>query len=155
MKGYDIQFQERAFSIAETLVNVARIHRKKYCWPSQIKILNLLEKYQSLEISRRTLNRDLKWLEDNGYISRLRRIRMSPDRKLIFCSTLYKFKGKLFNYLHFLRNSLDRIFCLFRVPKWAHNKATARPKVRAFNEDSGKILWYVDRDGVKKPYPLD
>jgi len=140
-----------------SLLSVAKAHQKKYCWVSQKRIQELLDKYHGMGISNRTLNRDLRWLEDNGFISRLRRIRVGPDGKLIFCSTLYKFTGKLFNWLYFMGNRVKRFFSFFRLPKWADHqlmqkrasslKATLSAHETLFRERDGSLWAYNTHTG--------
>jgi hypothetical protein len=116
----------RCESILVSLLSVAKKHQKYYCYVSQRRILELLVKYHRMGISRRTLNRDLRWLEDNGYISRLRRIRVDRNGGLVFTSTLYRFKGKLFNWLNSLGSRVRRLFSWFRVPNLAHHQLTQK-----------------------------
>jgi len=134
--------------IVITLLSVAKAHQKKYCFVSQKRIEELLKKYHDLGISNRTLNRDLHWLEDNGFISRIRRIRIGPGGKLIFCSTLYKFTGKLFNYLYFMGNRVKRFFSFFRLPKWADHQLSQ--KRASSNRDASSVekLLIKVRDGT-------
>ena len=111
--------QSRFEAIAVSLLSVAKKHGKKYCFVSQKRLEELLKQYHGFEISNRTLNRDLRWMEDNGYVSRLRRISSNKEGKLVFRSTLYKFTGKLFNWLFSLGNRVKRLFSHFRLPKMA------------------------------------
>jgi len=138
----------RCEAIAITLLSVAKAHQKKYCWVSQKRIQELLEKYHSMGISNRTLNRDIKWLEDNGYISRLRRIRVGQGGKLIFCSTLYKFKGKIFNWLYNLGNRVKRFFSFFRLPRMADHQLTQKQVSTDQPAASVEILLIKERDGT-------
>jgi len=142
----------RCEAIAISLLSVAKKHQKKYCFVSQKRIQELLEKYHSLGISNRTLNRDLRWLEDNGYISRLRRIRVGPGGKLIFCSTLYKFTGKLFNWLVFMGNRVKRLFSFFRLPKWADHQLMQKRASSPIATLSVNLVWIKDKDGSVKRY---
>lgn len=73
-------------------------------------------------MSRRQLNRILKVLESDKFIERIRRHRKGIDGKIVFCSTLYKFKGKVFNMLLRMRNRVEGLFSFFRVPKWSQYK---------------------------------
>jgi len=130
-----------------SLLSVARKHQKKYCWVSQKRIEELLDKYHGMGISNRTLNRDLRWLEDNGYISRLRRIRVGPDGKLVFCSTLYKFKGKLFNWLYYQGNCVKRLFSFFRLPKWADHQLVQKQASSLGLAASVEKVLIKERDG--------
>lgn len=80
-------------------------YKKKYCFPSQLKIVELLGKYQNIERSVRTLNRWLKFIEDKHFIKRTRRIRRDPELGYIFKSTLYKITKK--GYLQLWRAGID------------------------------------------------
>jgi hypothetical protein len=147
----------RQEGILYALFGVCCKHKKYYCWPSQKKILELMARYQDLGFSVRTLNRDLRWLEDNGYISRLRRIRVGCGGKLVFCSTLYKFKGKAFNFLNSLGNRVKRLFSFFRLPKLAHyqlqqeqassSKAPSCVHKVRFVERNGSVCVYNTQTG--------
>lgn len=72
------------------LFHVCKKYSKLYCYPSQMSILKLLEQYQSVNYSLRTLNRHLKAAEDAGYIIRVRRIVKDKKKGTLFRSTLYK-----------------------------------------------------------------
>lgn len=142
----------RCEAVVMSLLGVAKKHQKKYCFVSQKRIEELLKQYHGLGISNRTLNRDLRWLEDCGFISRLRRIRVGPGGQLVFCSTLYKFTGKLFNWLFSIQNRVHRLFSFFRLPKWADHqlsqKRASSPKASA----SGKEVLFIEKDGSVKRY---
>jgi len=142
----------RGESICVTLLSVAKAHEKKYCFVSQKRIQELLEKYHALRISNRTLNRDLRWLEDNGYISRLRRIRVGQGGKLVFCSTLYKFRGKLFNWLYSMGNRVKRFFSFFRLPKMADHQLTQKQASSLAAPASVEMVLIKERDGTVKRY---
>jgi len=106
-------------AVLYTLLAVAKSHHKAYCWPSQGHICKLVVKFYKLPMSRRNLNRILDRLEDLKVIERVRRFRGLRDGRMLFASTLYKFKGKAFNYLIQLGNRVKGLFSFFRVPKWA------------------------------------
>lgn len=137
----------RCEAVAITLLSVAKKHGKKYCWVSQKRIEELVEKFHKMGMSNRTLNRDLRWLEDNGYISRLRRIRVGAGGKLVFCSTLYKFTGKLFNWLYKIGNRVKRFFTFFRLPKMADHQLTQRQVSSLATPPSVEMLLIKERDG--------
>lgn len=83
-------------SILMVITKLIRMSRKNYCYPSQVKILELIKTYHGLKFSRRHLNRLLKTLENQGYIKRLRRISKGRDGKPRFASTIYFIKTKVF-----------------------------------------------------------
>jgi hypothetical protein len=111
-------------AIIRTLAGVGLSHKKPYCYPSQVTILGLLDQYHDLSISRRTLNRHLSNLEGDGYFERVRRHRRGADGKILFNSTLYKFKGKLFRFMASLGHQAASFFKVFRVPWMAQHQST-------------------------------
>jgi len=114
--------ESRGEAILSTLFGVSLKHEKKYCYPSQGKIEQLLSIYHDIDISNRTLNRDLRILEDEGYISRLRRTKKVEGKKRTFTSTLYKFKAKAYIWLNSLAKWTKKVFSSFRLPKMADYK---------------------------------
>ena len=128
-------------SILMTLVGVAQKHNKAYCWISQNRQLELLSKYHSWNISRRTLNRRLKELEVEGYIIRIRRHIKGPDGRPRFNSTLYKFKAKLFIWLKRIENFVKKVFSSFRVPKLAQYESLRGEEIYKNIPWDVEILW--------------
>lgn len=115
-----------------TLAGLAKHFEKRYCWPSQKRILALLEKFHKVSICRSTLNRGLTWLVENGYIRRKRRHRriktsgnLGTDGHMLACSTLYQIEAKGFNYLRSLTKSILDLFSHFKVPRWDREKMLA------------------------------
>lgn len=106
-------------AVLYTLLAVAKCHKKPYCYPSQGYICKLVKDFYKIDISRRTLNRILKKMEQSRLIERIRRHREGSDGKILFSTTLYKFKGKAFNFLIALDKRMKDLFGFFRVPKWA------------------------------------
>jgi len=128
------------YAILSTLAGVAIKHQKPYCYPSQRTILGLLKNYHGTPISRRTLNRRLKLLQNEAYFSRVRRIMRGKDGIMVFRSTLYKLGWKLFNYMGSLRKEVRAFFSFFRVPFLANH----HPK-------GGEASTNLDRPPVDKP----
>lgn len=104
-------------AVIRTLLEIGAYHGKGYAFPSQKKILKLSRKWSHIKMSRRTLNRVLKELENDGWFDRVRRHREGPDGKIVFASTLYKFKARCFSYVDGLGKFANRFFSRFRVPK--------------------------------------
>ena len=109
-------------AVLYTLLAVAKSHGKPYCYPSQAHICKLVVKFYKLRMSRRNLNRILDQLVKLKVIERIRRHRMLKSGGILFASTLYKFKGKAFNYLIALGNRVKGLFSFFRVPNWAQHR---------------------------------
>jgi len=121
-----------------TLIGVAKTHDKAYCWISQNRQLELLAKYHSWNISRRTLNRRLKELVAEGYIIRVRRHIRDPQGGLRFNSTLYKFTAKLFIWLKRLGEFVRKALSFGRVPQLAQHSTLREEEI------SKGVPWYVD-----------
>jgi hypothetical protein len=115
--------ESRGEAILSTLFGVSLKYGKKYCYPSQGKIEQLLFDYHDFDISNRTLNRDLLLLVNEGYLKRLRRTKKVGRGKKEFTSTLYKFKGKTYIWLNSLAKWGKRVFSSFRLPKMADYKS--------------------------------
>jgi len=79
----------KASPILVLLFKVMSAYKKDYCYPSQKKILELLDIRQGIKQSKATLNRWLRVIEDAGYIVRRRRIKKHPVYGTVFKSTLY------------------------------------------------------------------
>lgn len=137
----------RCEAVVMCLLGVAKKYHKFYCWVSQKRIEELLLQYQGMGISNRTLNRDLRWLEDRGFITRLRRIRVNREGKIVYCSTLYKFTGKLFNWLHSMGNRVKRLFSHFRLPALANHQLLQKQAFVPLVASSVEIVWTRNKDG--------
>ena len=80
-------------------LKVQRKYNKDYSWPSQKKIIELLNVRQGFKKSRATINRWLRVVQDDKYLIRRRRIRRDPKIGLVFNSTLYKITIKGYRLL--------------------------------------------------------
>jgi len=60
-----------------------------YIFPSQDKLLVWLRNQGGLDVSRRTLNRYLRNLQNRQIIGRIRRVKHHPVKGMQFASTLY------------------------------------------------------------------
>ena len=143
--------ESRSSAILGTLVGVSKTYKKKYCYPSQAKIIDLLKKYHGFDISRRTLNRDLLELQKEGFITRMRRLRRSRSGALLFSSTLYKFTHKAFKYLYGLGKWVQGVFSSFRVPKVAHNKSQIENEIFKVVAADVENLWKSPLEGKPSP----
>jgi hypothetical protein len=115
--------ESRGEAILSCLFGVSLKYGKKYCYPSQSKIQQLLFDYHDIDISNRTLNRDLAVLVNERYFGRVRRTRKVSGQKKQFTSTLYKFKKKAYIWLNSLAKWAKKVFSSFRLPKMADYKS--------------------------------
>lgn len=142
----------RCEAVCISLLSVAKKHERKYCFISQKRLEELVETYHGFDFSNRSLNRDLLWLCLNGYLTRVRRIRTGPDGKPLFTCTLYKFTGKLFNWLYSIGNRVKRLFSHFRLPKMAEYQLAQKQASSAVAASSVEKLWITEKDGTVKRY---
>lgn len=125
---------------------------KKYCYPSQLKLLGLLAERLSIEVSIATLNRHLRVIEDSGYLKRIRRIRRDPVVGMVFQSTIYVISRKGYKLLSragvmvyaFLRNLVKRSY------PTRGSRSTRGGRVRRNGEavPIGKVLELLKIPGV-------
>lgn len=95
-------------STINTIHFLSKANGKSYCYPSQEKILKLLADFYQVVIKRRQLNYILAYLQAEGYIDRKRRLKASPDGKIIFNTTLYWLKRKSFEHIARIYGAIKR-----------------------------------------------
>ena len=111
-------------AILRTYLAIAKKYKKAYTLQAQKYTLHLLAKYHRIFISVRTLNRRLRELEDEGYLTRVRRHRAGEGGKMIFNSTLTHLGARAFNWAWGLGMKALKIFSVFRLPKVAEYRGT-------------------------------
>jgi len=120
---------ERQARILCVLQYLNKTFKKAFCFPSQEKIQALLKRWYGLEVSNRTLNRDLNAMEARGHIKRKRRLSWTK-----FSSTLYTISK--IGYVWW--SALQKAFGLFkknRLPNLANNNVLLRNK-EAYKDES-------------------
>ena len=139
---------------AETISSICSKYGKAYCYPSQLTILRLVKEYHDIDISVRTLNRVLRWLEDHKYFKRTRRHRAGPNGRILFATTMYELKKKLFIRLNSIKKWAERVSSPLRVP--LRSQYRSREKNEIFTEASGHVekMWNPDEKGRASP-PFD
>ena len=148
MRFLDYELRSRPMVILNALLGISKKHGKTYCWVSQERLVELAGEFGGVWMSRRTLNRDLRFLEDGGWIERIRRFRVGSDGKKVFTSTLYKFKAKVFNCLFSLGDSVKRLFLHYRVPKWVQYQLLQKQAFLDKSAASVEKLLIKERDGT-------
>lgn len=91
--------RQKAHPVLLTLVKIQRKYNKEYSFPSQEKIIELMDLRQGIRKSRATINRWLRVVQDSKYLIRRRRIKRHPLHGMIFKSTLYKITIKGYRLL--------------------------------------------------------
>ena len=91
--------RQKAHPLLLALTKIQRRYNKDYSWPSQEKLIELMDLRQGIKKSRATLNRWLRVAEDGKYLMRRRRIKRDRVHGLMFKSTLYKIKIKGYRLL--------------------------------------------------------
>ena len=89
--------QRPQMMILAVLVHLAKLYGKGYSYPSQETILTRLAERYHVKMSRATLNRHLKALENLGWFQRVQRHRKRADGSLEMHSTLYKLAREAFS----------------------------------------------------------
>ena len=138
----------RCSAIAITMAKVSKRHGKRYGFPSQRRLLELLSQCHGYEISERTLRRDLREMESEHFIKTTHRTRRDKTGKRFYTSNLYKLSKKFFIWLESLEKLATGLFSHFHRPKMADyqllKKRASLPQARA----SVEILWIPDSKGT-------
>jgi len=90
----------KAMPVLSLLFGLNKHFGKRYCFPSQLKLLGLLKERFPIQVSIATLNRWLRVMEDENYVRRQRRIRRDPVLGMVFQSTMYFITRKGYNLLN-------------------------------------------------------
>lgn len=136
----------KGIPILSILQGLSKYHGKKYCYPSQLKVLELLKNRVGIKISIATLNRYLRVIDDQGWIRRIRRIRRDPEKGMVFQSTIY-----------IISKTGYRLLAKTGVKVWFFAKKTAKkivknvpaPGVIKFNGDRKKFVYKKFQDKEK------
>lgn len=152
MIRFDSNLRSRPMVLLSALLGIAKKYNKKYCYVSQDRLRVLAGEFGGIWMSNRTLNRDLRFLEDDGWIERIRRLRRGPDGKLLFACTLYKFRAKVFNTLFTIGNSVKRLFSHYRLPCWAEYQLSQKRASSMAIASSVEKLLIKERNGTVSQY---
>lgn len=128
-------------AILSTLVGIGKCRNRAYFFVSQNRLLELLAKYHSWNISRSTLNRRLRELEKEGYFERVRRHIRDADGRFHPRVTLYKLFGKIFKWVGKMAAFVRRIASVFRVSRLEHSHSLRESKTSSgYSPGKGKLL---------------
>ena len=109
--------------ILNVLLSCQVKYGKNYSYPSQTTILSLLQSHYGITRSRRWLNYRLRYLEDNGFIKRVRRIKAGPAGILIIRSTMYWLGRSAYQVFSKTASLLSR--AKLKIKKWWEQKKPA------------------------------
>lgn len=112
---------KKAQAVVEYLKKLCEFHKKKYCFPSQDTIMKYCQEWEGEKISKRTLNRILVQLEEEGWISRACRHKQNADGTWIFRSSLYLLTEKVFNACEKAVVKAKKFFTNMGLPEMANN----------------------------------
>lgn len=88
-----------SFALLHQIAAAIAYFRKRYCYPSQEELRQRVARHCGWRVSLRTLNRHLRALEEDGYITRLRRHRHVKGKGMEMHSTLYTLTAKAWRWL--------------------------------------------------------
>lgn len=123
-----MQATQKAHPLLITLLKIQRKYDKDYSWPSQLKLLELMDLRQGIRKSRATLNRWLRVVQDDKYLIRRRRVKKHPRYGLMFKSTLYKITIKGYRLLS--RFGVDMSKEIAQYEKWLEERNPQRKAVK-------------------------
>jgi DNA-binding HxlR family transcriptional regulator len=128
----------RRDAIIKTFKSIQCKYGKHYCFPPYKVIQEILLKFYGLKAHRRTLYRDMKWLEENGFIGKQHRSRNPkiPDAK--FKSNLYWLRREAYRYLESLWYWAKKHVHGFRETKKSLDKLPHSRVSNVFSIVSGK-----------------
>jgi hypothetical protein len=101
---------------------VGKKHGKRYAFPTEKRLTELINEFHGFGVSERTVRREVKYLKDERWFDVVRRVRRVEGGKKVFTSNLYKFRKKFFIWLESLEKVANGLFSHFRRPKKAVNQ---------------------------------
>lgn len=144
----------KAFPLLSLLFGLSSYHNKRYCFPAQKKILDLLWNRSGLKMSIATLNRWLRVVEDAGYVRRIRRIRRDKKLGMVFQSTVYVITYK--GYMLLYGAGIQVWEKIGRVAAAAKKKLRPAARKEEEAEPEGKLYSFANHKkrhpGVKLPW---
>lgn len=134
--------------IVNTLLDLAAKYGKKYCYPSQIKLCELLKTIHGITMCRRSLNVRLKKLVALGCIKRIRRHCRGSSGQLELHSTAYYIMNGLLKSMKKLQKVVKRYFAAFAVQHRAQYSLTTKSNIKNLAEprwsfDPKKVTAYL------------
>jgi len=120
----------KAQAILKAIGFFCATNAKAYCYPSQETLLRVLDLHYGEPMARSTLNVHLSRLEQGRFFERVRRHRRGIEGAMIFCSTLYKFKGKAIKLLYQLYSDGEYLFRFFRVRSFGQYSKDRQVSIR-------------------------
>lgn len=133
----------KGIPVLSIIQGLSKFHGKKYCFPSQKKILELLKNRVGIKISIATLNRYLRVIEDEGLIRRIRRLKRDSVKGMIFQSTIYIITYKGYTLLHQIGAMVWKY--IQRVSK-KEKPVKKTPGVIKFNGEKRKFVYNKNPD---------
>lgn len=130
--------ESRQLAILAVIQYFIKKSGKTYGFPSQAKIVYLLERIHGVAMSRRTLNRDLNELRDAGALKSYRRTKTVPGLGPRYTSSAYYIKDKVRQWSAALRKRLS-LLGLTHVPKKAQYEPCLRKETGIPAETAGRI----------------
>ena len=105
------------FRLVNLLFGLAAHHGKLWCYPSQTKLCDLLQRFHGRKMSRRTVNRHLGGLVRDGWLKRIRRHCRGRSGMMEMHSTLYTFTRRTVRCFASLRAGLRFLGTVRRAPR--------------------------------------
>jgi DNA-binding HxlR family transcriptional regulator len=110
-------------ALVECYVGTAMTHHKLYCYPGHKKLRERLHVCHGIDVSDRTLCRDIKKMEDEGLFKRQQRDPDGPNKTGKFKTCLYYLKRPIFKLAAKLKKWSSKLSYAFRTPTLAYNSS--------------------------------
>ena len=139
-RGPNWVINAKHIAIVSVLEGLMRKYGKAYSYPSQEKIIELLQTYHGFKMTRRTLNRYLADIERWNCIGRIVRHHEGPNRTMQFRTTAYYILQRVAEIVKkFLRQAI-RLAEVFRVPRITqYSLTTERDLNKSYASDGDPV----------------
>ena len=131
---------EQKTAILDTISSLASHFGKSFCYPSQAKLILLIEQWHGISMSRSTLNRRLAELVEEKCLHRIRRHKIGVSGKLEFWTTVYYILQQVLAPVKRFFRSAVRVAEVLRVSnRKQHSLTTKRDIMKTSESDGGTV----------------
>lgn len=123
-----------------TMVGYSQYFGKSYIFPSQDQLRRQAEARWGEPMAKRTVNRYLKGLAEEGYFERVNRCHFINENNKKFKTTLYKLSGKIFSQVKSLEKRISNLSKFMRCPEWLRRKKQSEKDKAAKNNNRVPLL---------------
>lgn len=141
----------RRQALIETFVGTAMAHHKLYIYSGHKKIREREKVCHGIDVSDRTLCRDIKKMEAEGLFRRQRRDPDGPNKGGRFKTCLYFLKVRIFKLASKLKKWASKLSYAFRAPTLAYNSSPREMEILKQVAPAVEKLWKPGLEGGPTP----